>query len=338
MISLCCLNLTGQVDLQLGLQGFWELDNNGLDSLGLHTGTIDGTLPTTDRCGVANGAMLFPQNMNSVVRFGDVFDNVIAGANKKFSVSIWIKPPNDISGAHQIITKSADSGCGVDEREWVLRLREGYLYFWFASTTGVGNNRGLMGSTLINNPDMWYHIVAVYDGAQNTPSGRVKLYVNTVLETLTLVENNGNMGNIVNGPAPFSIGAYVISNNTVCLPSSIFEGAIDDARLYNRMLNVAEVQALYHTDCFVDVHQQELNHLQVFPNPSEGVFVISGAHQNAPGKVDVYNQSGQLLKTLPWAEGMRVDLSQYPSGFYFLRATWESGEYYTGKVLKAGRP
>jgi len=78
--------------------------------------------------------------------------------------------------------------------------------------------------------NIWHHVVAVYGGGTS-----VTFYIDGVAQTLTI-------------PA----GALNTASGTAYIGYSggqnIFQGDIDDLRLYNRALSAAEVMALYDAE------------------------------------------------------------------------------------------
>ena len=118
----------------------------------------------------------------------------------------------------------------------------GYCYgsaWWFGIEPGgrirfiivnsTGSSTGTAGgTTMVKNDSSWHHVAGVYDGEY------VSVYV------------DGNM----EGRTPYTQGIHVNSSIPVrtaasghTLPNS-FNGTIDEVRIYNRSLNIDEIQAL----------------------------------------------------------------------------------------------
>jgi hypothetical protein len=65
--------------------------------------------------------------------------------------------------------------------------------------------------------------------------------------------------------------------------------------------------------------------LNVFPNPSNGLFTITGIEQNA--NISIYNTLGVLIKTLQTEKiNTEIDLSDYSNGIYFIKLKNNNGE------------
>jgi hypothetical protein len=81
----------------------------------------------------------------------------------------------------------------------------------------------------------WYHVAATYDGS------RIILYLNG---TVVYSANRSGSGNGTIGPAgtaPIIIGGDQAGTFTI---NQVFQGMIDDVRLYKRALSAAEIAAL----------------------------------------------------------------------------------------------
>lgn len=80
--------------------------------------------------------------------------------------------------------------------------------------------------------DRWYHIAAVYDGSGRAAG--VRIYVNGVLQALTV--DRDDVGATIRSSAPLQIGARG--------DGRVFEGGIDDVRVYDRALRAEEIERL----------------------------------------------------------------------------------------------
>jgi len=213
----------------LGLVGHWTFD-------GVTTGRID------DKSGNGNhGSMVNMATSSAYVRgkvgqalkFDGVDDYVTATDIEAIegvgaiSMSVWIKPSNFNGGAAGIAEKA---GPNADLFELQLES-DGDISFrlWNASNTlGTG-----WYSSAVTTLNVWYHVVAVYDGAQ------VKVYVNNVAG-----ETVGSLsGNTANSTSGFTISYDGSAAGSI---GSRFLGAVDDFRIYSRALTAAEITAIYN--------------------------------------------------------------------------------------------
>ena len=101
-----------------------------------------------------------------------------------------------------------------------------------ATGTSPSLNHPVFGVTPITN-GVWYHAAATYDG------GKWQLFLNGQLEAELVV----NQPAAAAGNQHASIGSALQSNGANPAPVGLFDGAIDEVRIWNRALPQAEVQA-----------------------------------------------------------------------------------------------
>lgn len=88
-------------------------------------------------------------------------------------------------------------------------------------------------------------------------------------------------------------------------------------------------------DISVSVYENELNQNQfIFPNPApDGVTLNIGKETNCT--VQLFNLQGEVLfKTTISTEQMKLDVSNFPKGIYFITVTDKAGNKVTHKMLK----
>ena len=69
----------------------------------------------------------------------------------------------------------------------------------------------------------------------------------------------------------------------------------------------------------------------VYPNPTNGMVQIEIAEQAI---LQIFNSIGVLVSTQDLQKGLnQIDISQFPSGIYFLNGEGETKKY-TGKIIK----
>ena len=69
--------------------------------------------------------------------------------------------------------------------------------------------------------------------------------------------------------------------------------------------------------------------IEIFPNPTTGDLQIQNIQADL---IEVFDNTGQLVKTINQA-GNRIDITELPTGFYFLKI-FEGEEVYSAKVVK----
>ena len=210
-----------------GLVGHWKFDEGtgttASDSSGNgNTGTLtNGPTWTTDSK-VGSGALEF-DGVNDYVTMGAPSSLNITGA---VTVSAWINPLS--SGLNRnVLTKGSGAGSGSGGSQYDL-VDLGSNRFRFLVSNGTASISSLTGSGGAPN-NKWTHLVGVYDGVDTT-----QFYLNGVqVGTNTLV----GFGGVLNSKGNFAIGGSGGAN--------VFNGSIDDVRVYNRKLSASEIQELY---------------------------------------------------------------------------------------------
>ena len=203
---------SGDINLQKGLVGWWKLDGNTNDSTPYsHNGTaVNAPTPTTDRKSQANSAYSF----NGSNQYINVGSGVMpTGAYTK---SAWIKIAST-SASNNIISSNGGTCSGH-----AFYIPSGHLNAGNCGTWGsVADPASLTVGT-------WYFVAVTFDPAVS--SGKMILYKNgAAVSSATSVATNTDTS--------VQIGAYGAAN--------LFNGSIDDARIYNRALSPAEITALY---------------------------------------------------------------------------------------------
>ncbi|PIR96360.1 MAG: hypothetical protein COT92_01505, partial [Candidatus Doudnabacteria bacterium CG10_big_fil_rev_8_21_14_0_10_42_18] len=207
-----------------GLVGYWSFN----EGVGAQAGDSSGNGNT----GAITGATWADGKKGKALSFDGSANNIAMGSvgvTTSYTASAWIKP-NTLAGSgdHDLygftILASAANGAGYPL--W-LAARGSEVRFWaFESTPSIGGWRETSGAGL--SAGNWYHIVAIA-----TKSGASKVYVNGVEKLSFTNDGDVNWSNI------FTVGDLRPGRLIV------FDGAIDDVRVYNRALSPAEIQTLY---------------------------------------------------------------------------------------------
>ncbi|MFL5764351.1 MAG: LamG-like jellyroll fold domain-containing protein [Bacteroidia bacterium] len=313
-----------QISLGSGLSASYPFTGNANDDSGSGlNGTVVGATLTTDRFGNPNCAYFY-NGSSDYVDFGNVLNTAFSGVGNKFSISVWIKP-YATAAASGILTKDADGACSSAQQQFALSVYGGKIMLLYSSSLGTGNAVYAQGSTSVTDTSMWYHVVAMYDGTNGTAGGlgRVQMYVNNVMQTISAaLPPSGTLGNMQAGTAHLGTATTLTSSGTLCAASSYdFHGKIDDIRIYDRLLNAAEINAIYLGPTNVGISEPgTLTNFNIYPNPSSGVFGIKVNDTQATGfDVLIYDILGNQVgwKHSENKESM-IDLSAQPAGVYFV--------------------
>jgi hypothetical protein len=142
-----------------------------------------------------------------------------------FSVAAWIKTTN--TARQDIVGQGDTQGAG---QHWEMYVSGGTLDGFLDAdppTQGASNP-----PTIINDGE-WHHVAMTVDFS----NGQWILYVDSANPTITNI--SGFTGNVSQADNPLSIG--VRGSNT----SPLFDGLIDDVRLYSGVINEAEILKLF---------------------------------------------------------------------------------------------
>ncbi len=250
-------DITSKLVLHLKLDatsGFAALDSSG----GNHTGTlinftnVDNSQWTNGRSG---GAVRFVTNAVAITNSPRInvpnptgafnfATNGTARTNSTFSVAAWIYAnanPPQIQGAGVVAH-------GFGPEQFALDMLNGNnLRFVVRNAAGtavevltIQNNNNLR---LTNR---WIHLVGVFDGAN--PTNGLRLYFDGLLANA-----NESPVSVFNKQYDVTVGAREFNNTSGY--TQVFNGVVDDVRLYDRALTPADVATLYQS---VDVARLEL--------------------------------------------------------------------------------
>ncbi len=214
------MSVTTQAVVSQNPIGWWKFDETSgttaSDASGNnHSGTlINNPTWTTGKVG---GAISFNGTTN-YVDFGDNLNLIGNG----LSLSIWVKP-NTLTDYLAFIDKLSSGG-----NYRIHGAADGSVAFGIRNTAnGFDYISSVAGVLKVGT---WTHIAVVHTNATNQGT----LYINGVaVGTKTFT--------ITRGSTTETLKSGYTANNSV-----YYNGAVDDMRIYNRVLSTAEVQSLYN--------------------------------------------------------------------------------------------
>ena len=162
--------------------------------------------------------------INGALSFNGSTDKISCGANfpvttNNFSWSLWIYPTTAVDANDGLITKNyGQPSLNLFTASFPTNVRVSIN--GIASITATGN---------IINANTWYHIVLTREGTA------WKIYVNGNVEASTTNAANG-----VDYGYVFTVG------NDIATAGRFFTGLIDDVRIYDEALTLAQVGAIYN--------------------------------------------------------------------------------------------
>lgn len=216
-----------------GLVGYWTFDGNKIAGVTAYDSSSSGNNGT-----MTNGPTPTIGKVGQALRFDGTDDYVSIGNSStysfertdSFSVSLWFYK-NIITNPMGLFSKqntTAGQFTGYN-----LSIGNGTLQPSFVLESNTSNLISV--SVPAVSAATWHHIVVTYNGNSNV-SG-VNIYVDGVSQSLTTASNTLS-ASIINTVAP-----QISGRNGA---NQLSAGAIDDVRLYNRVLTSDEALALYN--------------------------------------------------------------------------------------------
>jgi len=239
ILSFICFSLNAQVPTN-GLVALYPFSGNASDESGNgYNGTIYGATLTTDRCNIDSSAYSF-DGIDDNIYIGDISN---LDGSHALSISVWIYS-DGITDEHTGTIVSKYNANGDSERVFILDLYpQNILRFCVYGADGNGDYEWQRTSDPIPF-SQWNHVVVIWDGL----SHHIDFYVNGV-EVDSYYGNLGNIPTMIyDKTSPLMIGGSEFGYTS---PDYMFNGSIDEVRIYDRELTVDEVVSLYYYDCLI---------------------------------------------------------------------------------------
>ena len=205
-----------------------------LDSAGVNHGALVGTIKPAWVAGhVGSNALSFSgdgvynQNNQSAV---DLLSNLAPILGSTSSLAFWINTTQVGNATNwRTAVTGAEQTNGGNDIGWGWINSTGRIGIF------VGNSGALMSNSPINN-GQWHHVAISRDAT----SGAVKLYIDGVLDA------SGTLGTGPKTSVFKSFGQLTIDsdNGLTRTGGNYFNGQLDDVRIYNQLIDPAEVNAI----------------------------------------------------------------------------------------------
>lgn len=183
-----------------------------------------------------NFSMQFDGN-NAYINAGT---DLFTGASiNSMSISCWIKTTT--GNANAIISKdqansAIHGGTAAKNRNFLLQLSSGNLFWQISPTTSGTNFSNLNTSGVIFTDGNWHHIVATYKAGSTSGTAERKIYVDGELKA---TESAATLNNIYNNTSvPIEIGRRGDS-------ARYFNGNIDEVAFWLSPLSQETIKAIY---------------------------------------------------------------------------------------------
>jgi len=212
-----------------GLLAYYPMNGNAVDASGNgYNGTSNAVTATTNRFDQAVQALAFNATSSTIT----VADAVpLRLATTDFSLAVWVFETNRNAGYQDCIVSKRGSGVADG---WLLSLTgsggvgPGPGHFFYQISGGYDPYMASSAGIPLN---QWHHLVAVYHSGSQT----MQMFIDGALDTA--------VSGTLPPPNAATTNAMTIGNDT---GSYIFNGNLDDLRIYSRALAPAEILALFN--------------------------------------------------------------------------------------------
>lgn len=222
-------------DITTGLVSHWSLDSVLTDE-----GSASATLSAVGSPGYVTGRISNAIDLSGSAQYLTTADNDghDFGTSTGFSFALWFQP--DVIGKQYLLSKGQSQG-GSSDGIWFIEHGSVAGNFIAGISSDTWNNYCAVKAPLDISDGAWHHVaVNILRNASCTVSD-IEIYIDGTLATNRSVQFSGaNTNANISNDDPLWIGAENVSGS----PASLFNGRIDDVRVYSRTLAVEDVQAL----------------------------------------------------------------------------------------------
>lgn len=272
------------------LVGHWKFDGDFQDASAFSNhGTCINVTLTEDRFGKLNSAGSF----NESDAYIDVPTDPSLDVTTECTFSAWI------------LMKTYKGARIVDKQ--TAGASDGYSFDVNAEISEQKTFRLVGGGVNCYSPQLlelntWYHVTAVYE------RGTVSLYINGEFVS----SQTGSQNAIVQNAYSLRIGAA--HPNSVKPEELLWNGSLDDVRIYRKALNETQVFDIYN-ESGVGIAENIGKKATVYPNPSAKFLNFSGL---AYDSMEIYSSTGtKILSQDQYQEN--VAINNLTRGTYLLR-------------------
>lgn len=194
----------------------------------------------------------------------------------------------------------------------------GYL---FCNAFGNSGTYTMSGTGFIETAQSWYNSGDFIVGSNNEIISHIDFYTGDTIDGSASLINNGMIevfNNFYNSHSISGTGNFCVANDTY--NSGPLSGSFDfcDNTGGNFDFNIGTISGgitFCQSGCSVGLTEFGTVNVQVYPNPSEGMFSVNGVADNT--EVVVYSLAGQRVVSTR-IHNSAVDLSNLPIGTYLL--------------------
>jgi len=307
--------VSAQVSLTSGLVAYYPFSGDYNDHSGNgHNGIPHAMSLTTDKWGHTNSAALFGGDSSWV----EIPASPSLTTSKHLSVSFRYNTNVDSSRIEYLMSKSDFYGTGTTNNVQYQILLNDATNFGKGLTFGTTHNNSCTttaynpGNYLNNGhritPNAWHCIVLTFD------TGSKNMYIDNVLiasDTAVGVSPKA-IDSCVNGI--LKLGAWWQGGPLY------FSGIMDEVRIYNRTLNIAEIDTLCSINALDIKEVADNNDVILYPNPTTDLITLHLPDVIKSVMITVYNQLGQVVLNQQLDKQVStIDTRSLPASTYIIR-------------------
>lgn len=306
LINIVC---HGQINLDKGLIAFYPFNKNANDSSSnAFHGKIYGASLSSDRFNKDSSAFLFDSPD----------DSIVVPLNEKFfpdtfTVCAWINLQSNNLSFYNILSNNY---LGLELHATYPELIKIFKPRGFLQECGsTGRSTSYVYGDNAISLNQWYFLSFVYSGST------LKFYV------------DGTLRNTRTTHPSYLVPCQTTNLFIGATSKRIFDGKIDDIRLYSRILSDEEISALYSviTSNYIDTRKSNITLSKLANN--DKLYLLSNIHDYKDLKMDIFHINGQNIKTINLESNdnnsLLLDFSYLPKGSYFIRIQ----DLFTGKIF-----
>lgn len=285
--------------------------------------------------GIMNGALDFTNSDTTNITLIEDSPALapINFTDNPFSLSIWVKCSQDaidglLGNIEQMFIVKGDNGTdgpNGNGMRYMMSSKEGKLYF------AVDDNESKSQLSALPDEftwpaDEWTNLVGIRSmGTLEADVYDLKLYLNG---ELVKTEVDGTLVPLNLEGQRLLIGNYHNKANPL-------HGSIDEVMMINKALNEDEVKELYASYMSSGIFDNRtITNITIAPNPVNSELMIYNA--NTLSKVEVYNLSGMLVKTITNQNDATIssNVDELPAGTYIVKGYSQDNVLTSGSFIK----
>lgn len=309
--ALSIVNLSGQINLDQGLNAYYPFENNADDQTeNKNHGSIysaallDGISPNT--------TALFFDGEKSYVRIKNDDKNSF-DTNEEFAISVWFRAYE--SDNADIISKwnsvHLDTAYSYAVRINALDEEKSGVI----SVIRYDGDGNCSGATVIQtkasyNDYKWHHLVFQLNAANE-----LELYLDAQLIGRIVDQSTCS----VRSNSDLLLGVRTLKNSSYRRP---YKGILDELRIYDRGLTIDEINHLNDAPTSVTEYSNDSS-ISIYPNPSSsGSIFIKNSSDHTFDRVKIFNVLGEKIMEKQYSE--TIDVSEL-KGSYFVSLESQDG-------------